>query len=365
MKLLRHGAIAGLVVSATLAMAACGSDNQGDGGNNGAQAPAGDCATGTLNVQGSSAQKIAIEAWIAAYTKKCAGSTITYNPSGSGAGVEAFSAGTADFAGTDSVLKDDQLPAAQARCKSGAPAHLPMVIGPIAVVFNVEGVDSLQLKPATIAGIFSGKIAKWDAPEIKADNPDAKLPSAPIQAVHRSEDSGTTDNFTKYLGKVAPEVWTWPNAKKWPVEGGVGQKGSDGVASAVKSTANSISYVELGFAETSGLKKAKVQNGAGEFVELTPDSASKTFASAANKGTDTDIKLELDYKTTEKGAYPIVLATYELVCTTGNGDKAALLKSFLTYTASAAGQAELSKIGYAPLPESVRGKVETIAKAIA
>ncbi|GLZ81722.1 phosphate-binding protein PstS [Actinorhabdospora filicis] len=365
MKLLRHGVIAGLVVSATLAMAACGSDNQGGDNKPGAQAPSGDCATGTLNVQGSSAQKIAIEAWIAAYQAKCKGSTITYNANGSGAGIEAFNASTADFAGSDSALKDDQLPGAKARCKSGAPVHLPMVIGPIAVVFNVEGVDKLQLKPATIAGIFSGKIAKWDDAAIKADNPTAKLPSAPIQAVHRSEDSGTTDNFTKYLGKTAPEVWTWPNAKKWPIDGGVGQKGSDGVASAVKSTVNSISYVELGFAETSGLKKAAVQNGAGEFVELTPDAASKTFANATNKGTDTDIKLELDYKTAEKGAYPIVLATYEIVCSAGNGDKAALLKSFLTYTASTAGQAELTKIGYAPLPESVRGKVEAIAKSIA
>src|ERR1043165_4282465 len=173
-KLLRHGAIAGLVVSATLAMAACGSDNTDGAGNTGAQAPTGDCAQGTLNVQGSSAQKNAIEAWIAAYQAKCAGSTINYNPSGSGAGIEAFIAGTADFAGSDSVLKDDQLPGPTQRCPAGAPAHLPMVVGPVAIAYNVEGVDNLQLKPETIAGIFANKITKWDDAALKADNPDAK-----------------------------------------------------------------------------------------------------------------------------------------------------------------------------------------------
>ena len=363
-KFLRHGAIAGLVVSVSLAVAACGSDQPADNAG-GAQAPTTDCAQGTLNLQGSSAQKNAIEAWIAAYTAKCSGSSINYNPSGSGAGITAFTGGTADFAGSDSVLKEDQLPAAQQRCASGAPAHLPMVVGPIAVAYNVEGVDNLQLKPATIAGIFAGKITKWDAPEIKADNPDAKLPSSAIQPVHRSEESGTTDNFTAYLNSAAPDVWTNKHAKAWPIDGGVGQKGSDGVSQAVKSTPGSITYVEMSFADTNGLKKAKVANGAGEFVALTSDSASKAIAGAKTTGTDKDIKLEIDYNTKAAGAYPIVLATYEIVCTAGNGDKAALIKSFLTYTSSTAGQAELSKLGYAPLPEELRAKVETLAKTIA
>lgn len=365
MKLLRHGAIAGLVVSATLALAACGSDNTDGDGNTGAQAPTGDCATGTLNVQGSSAQKNAIEAWIAAYQAKCAGSTINYNPSGSGAGIEAFIAGTADFAGSDSVLKEDQLPGAQGRCVGGAPAHLPMVIGPVAIAYNVEGVDNLQLKPATLAGIFANKITKWDDAAIKADNPDATLPSTPIQAVHRSDESGTTDNFTDFLNKTSPDVWTNEHAKAWPLDGGVGQKGSDGVAGAIKDTAGSITYVELSYAESLGLKKAKVANGSGEFVELTPESASKAIAGAEIAGTATDVQLKIDYATKEAGAYPIVLATYEIVCTAGNGEKAALIKSFLTYTASTAGQAELTKLGYAPLPEELRAQVETLAKTIA
>ena len=146
-----------------------------------------------------------MDEWIKAYQQKCSGATINYEGTGSGAGIQAFIAGTADFAGSDSALKDGaEQPQADARCAGGTAIHLPMVIGPIAVVYNVEGVDGLQLKPATLAKIFAGKITKWDDAAIKADNPSAKLPSTTIQPVHRSDESGTTDNFTKYLSKAAP-----------------------------------------------------------------------------------------------------------------------------------------------------------------
>jgi phosphate transport system substrate-binding protein len=244
--------------------------------------------------------------------------------------------------------------------------HLPTVVGPIAIAYNLTGVTGLQLKPATIAKIFSGKILKWDAPEIKADNPSATLPSTAILAVHRSDDSGTTDNFTNYLKSTATADWTFDHNKTWKAPGGQAAKGSDGVASAIKSGPGAIGYVELSFAQNSSLSTAKVWNGAGEYAELTDTSAGKTIAGAKITGTGDDLKLSIDYSTKEAGAYPIVLVTYEIVCSKGNdAAKLPLLKSFLKYISGTDGQALLSKLGYAPLPETVRAKVATSVSNLA
>ena len=362
MKLQRQGTLACLALTATIALAGCGSDNPNTGN---AVAPKGDCAKGSLTTQGSSAQKNAMAEWITAYQGKCKDAKIDYQPTGSGAGVEAFISGTADFAGSDSALKDDEQPKADERCKTGPAIHLPMVVGPIAVAYNLEGVN-LQFKPATIAKIFAGKIKKWDDPAIKADNPDAKLPSTTIQTVHRSDESGTTDNFTKYLTAAAPTDWKFEGGKQWTAPGGVGAKGSDGVAATVKKTPGSITYIEWSFVSVSGLQAAKVANGAGEYTELTAESAGKTIGAAESTGSGDDLKLKIDYNTKEAGAYPIVLVTYEIVCEKGSpADKVKLIKSFLTYTASKDGQSKLTEIGYAPLPEQVRSKVETAAGKIA
>ncbi|MCX4469780.1 Phosphate-binding protein PstS 3 precursor [Micromonospora sp. MW-13] len=365
MKLQRHGTIACLALTAVLGLSACGSDNNepASGASASGSAAAADCATGTLNAQGSSAQKNAMAEWIKAYQQKCAGSTINYEPSGSGAGIQAFIAGTADFAGSDSALKPEEQPQADAKCSGATAIHLPMVIGPVAVAYNVSGVDSLQLKPATLAKIFAGKVTKWDDPAIKADNPDAKLPSTTIQTVHRSDESGTTDNFTKFLAKTAGTDWTFENAKAWKAPGGTGAKGSDGVASSVKGADGSIGYMEWSFAENAGLKMAKIGNGAGEFAELTAENAGKTIAGAKIEGQGDDLKMSVDYNTKEAGAYPIVLVTYEIVCGKGlAADKLPLVKGLLGHAASSQGQAELTELGYAPLPESVRTKVEAAVK---
>ena len=302
-----------------------------------------------------------MDEWIKAYQQKCAGATINYEATGSGAGIQAFIAGTADFAGSDSALKPEEQPQADAKCAGGPALNLPMVIGPIAVAYNVDGVDNLQLKPATLAKIFAGKITKWDDPAIKADNPGAKLPSTTIQTVHRSDESGTTDNFTKYLAKTAAADWTFGNAKAWKAPGGTGARRSDGVAAAVKSTDGTIGYVEWSFAENCGLKKAKISNGAGEFTELTAESAGKTIAGAKIAGTGDDLKMSIDYATKEAGAYPIVLVTYEIVCSKGTAaDKLPLVKGFLGYTASTEGQADAGRAGLRPAarvgPHQGRGR---------
>jgi phosphate transport system substrate-binding protein len=366
-KLQRHGILACLALTAALALSACGSDNNEPAGPSASgSTAAADCATGTINAQGSSAQKNAVAEWVKAYQQQCTGVTINYEPSGSGAGIQAFIAGTADFAGSDSALKDDEQPKADAKCPSGAAIHLPMVIGPVAIAYNLTGVDGLQLKPATLAKIFAGKITKWDDALIKADNPSATLPSTTIQAVHRSDESGTTDNFTAFLTKSAEADWTFGKAKAWKAPGGTGAKGSDGVASAIKQGNGTIGYVELSFAENSSLTTAKVANGAGEFVSLNAESAGKTIASAEVTGKGDDLKLSIDYNTKEAGAYPIVLVTYEIVCNKGlAADKLTLVKGFLAHAASSAGQADLADLGYAPLPETVRTKVEAAVKNIA
>jgi phosphate transport system substrate-binding protein len=360
----RSGYVAGIALTAMLALTACGSDNTTAAGGAQASAASGSCTGGSLTAQGSSAQKNAMDEWIKTYQGQCSDAKISYEGTGSGAGIQAFIAGTADFAGSDSALKPEEQPQANAKCPGGQALNIPMVIGPIAVVYNVDGVDSLQLDAPTLAKIFAGKITKWNDPAIASQNSGAKLPSTAIQTVHRSDESGTTDNFTKYLSKTAASDWTFGNAKAWKAPGGTGAKGSDGVASAVKGSPNSLAYVELSFAQNSDLRMAKIKNGAGEYAELTGESAGTTIAGAKITGTGQDLTMSVDYSTTQAGAYPIVLVTYEIACSKGSG-KAAAIKGFLTYTSSAGGQSALGNLGYAPLPEEVRSKVAASVAAIA
>ncbi len=363
------GRLAAVAVVGALSLAACGTDNNaGAAGTSSASAPAAagndNALSGSINAAGSSAQANAITEWTKNFTAANPGVTLNYQPSGSGAGVQAFIQGTVAFAGSDSALKDDEPAQADARCKTGKAINIPMVTGPVAVVYNLPGVEGLQLSPKTLGGIFNSTITKWDDAAIKADNPDAKLPATPIQAFHRSDESGTSDNFTKFLKATAE--WPHEPAKAWPAEAkGQGAKGSDGIASSVKDTEGAISYVELSYAENSSLQKAKVANGAGEFVELTPESAAKTVESAEIKGTGNDLALSIDYATKTAGAYPIVLVTYEITCEKGlPAEEQKIVKSFLTYTASDEGQAALKELGYAPLAGTLLTKVRTAVEAI-
>ncbi|MEO3870293.1 phosphate ABC transporter substrate-binding protein PstS [Nonomuraea sp. B12E4] len=361
--------LAAVAVVGALSLAACGTDDNtpaGSGTTTSATASAGSDAglSGTINAAGSSAQANAITEWTKNFTATNPGVTLNYQPSGSGAGVQSFIQGTVAFAGSDSALKDDEPAQADARCKTGKAINIPMVTGPVAVVYNLPGVDGLQLSPKTLAGIFNSTITKWDDAAIKADNPNATLPSVPIQAFHRSDESGTSDNFTKFLKATAE--WPYEPAKAWPAEAkGQGAKGSDQIAASVKDTEGAVSYVELSYAENSSLQKAKVANGAGEFVELTAESAAKTVETAEIKGTGNDLALSIDYATKTAGAYPIVLVTYEITCEKGlSAEESKLVKGFLTYTASDEGQAALKELGYAPLAGTLLTKVRSAVEAI-
>jgi phosphate transport system substrate-binding protein len=372
-RLLRVGTVA-VASLGVLALSACGSDPEPSGSStpsgDTSSSTGGDCPEGTLNAEGSSAQKNAIEEVIAKYNEKCADVTVNYNPTGSGAGIKQFNASQVDFAGSDSALKtaakdggESEAAAAAKRCQGSPAMNLPMVIGPVAIAYNVDGLDKLILDGPTAAKIFQGTVKTWNAPEIAKLNPGVTLPSAPIAVFFRSDESGTTENFSTYLEAAGGGAWKGEPAKKWSGTG-AGKEKSAGVAEGVKSTKNSITYVEWSYAVDNKLGVAQVDSGAGP-VALTAESAGKALAAAKPAGTGSDLALKLDYATKAAGAYPIILVTYEIACTKGlPAEKTALVKSFLSYFASTEGQASLTELNYAPLPEEIRTKVDAAIQAI-
>ncbi|WP_433790511.1 phosphate ABC transporter substrate-binding protein PstS [Actinoplanes sp. CA-252034] len=313
------------------------------------------CASGSVTGQGSSAQTNAVNAWIKAYQIACSGAAVEYTSSGSGAGVKAFLGGTGDFAGTDTPLTAADLQSAGTRC-GGPVVHLPLVIGPIALAYNVAGVGDLRLTPPTIARIFSGALTTWNDPAIAADNPGTVLPSTRIRTIHRADGSGTTANLLRYLTAAAPSDWPHGAGSEWPLQGGVGERGSHRVVAAIARTDGAIGYVESSYARVTDLPTVRVGTPDGSFAEAADRSAAQTIASAT---VTEDLRLEIDYTAATAGAYPIVQVTYEVVCRTTISDVA---RSFLAYAAGAPGQRAAEQAGYAPLPSALRVRV---AEAIA
>lgn len=365
---LRTAAVGALVVSGALVLSACGSDdNSGGSGSETSKAASNiKCdGEGKLLASGSSAQKNAMDVWTQTYQSACSGTQLNYKPTGSGAGIQEFLQGKTAFAGSDSALKPDEVAKSKKVCKSGQAIDLPMVGGPVAVAYKLDGVDDLVLDADTLAKIFDSKITKWNDPAIKKLNPDADLPGTKIQAFHRSDESGTTDNFTKYLNTAAPSSWKHEPAKAWASKGGQGADGSSGIATNVKQNDGAIGYVELSYATGNDLSTVKLDTGAKEPVEATTDNASKAIADAKVVGQGKDLSLELNYKTKAEGAYPIVLVTYEIVCDKGNKKESLdATKSFLKYTASEDGQKSLAEKGYAPIPDEIITKVRSTVDSL-
>ncbi|HZF91227.1 phosphate ABC transporter substrate-binding protein PstS [Streptomyces sp.] len=353
-----------LAVSGALALTACGSDDTTGGGDptGGAKATGSikcDDAQGQLLADGSSAQKNAIDAWVKQFTSQCNGVQINYKGGGSGAGITAFTQGQVAFAGSDSALDPEEITASKKVCSGGQGIDLPMVGGPIAVGFNVSGVDGLVLDAPTLAKIFDSKITNWNDPAIAKLNPGVKLPDLKIQAFHRSDDSGTTDNFTKYLLATTPDNWKYEGGKTWQAKGGQAAAGSSGLAQQVKQTNGAIGYFELSYAKD-GIKTVDIDTGAGAPVKATVENATKAIADAKVVGTGKDLALELNYATKAEGAYPITLVTYEIVCDKGNKqDTLPATKAFLRYIASEDGQNVLAQNDYAPMPADIIAKVRT------
>jgi phosphate transport system substrate-binding protein len=374
-KLNRFGKVLGTTVSATaiaaLTLTACGSDNNAGtssssaaGGSSSASADCG--GKNTLTAEGSTAQQNAIAEFNKAWGQACSGKTLSYNGTGSGAGVTQFIAKQVDFAGSDSALAKDQVDPAAARCGGNPAWNLPLVFGPVALAYNLEGVDKLVVNADVLAKIFTGAITTWNDPAIAALNSGATLPDTKITPIYRNDSSGTTDNFQKYLTAAAPQTWTKGAGKEFQGGAGEGAAKSAGVVQAVQATAGAIGYVEKSPAAAANLPFAQIDSGAGA-VALTDDSTKAAVGDAKFKADGMDLALDLDalYATKAAGAYPLMLATYEIVCSKGyDADTAAAVKSFLTVAANQ-GQANLSAAGFVPLPDAFKERLLKSVDAIA
>ncbi|MBT2401110.1 phosphate ABC transporter substrate-binding protein PstS [Streptomyces sp. ISL-100] len=369
---LRATALGALAVSGALVLTACGSDdNTGSTGGSGEKTNAAsnikcDDAKGQLLAAGSTAQKNAMDLWVKNFQAACAGTEVNYQAIGSGGGITKFNQGQVAFAGSDSALKPEEVAESKKICKGGQGINLPMVGGPVAIGYNLEGVDDLVLDAKTLAQIFDSEIKKWNDPAIAKLNPDAKLPGTTIQAFHRSDESGTTQNLGKYLNTAAPGDWKYdPKSKSWPAKGGQAANGSSGVVSNVKDTDGAIGYFELSYATANDLNTVKINTGAAAPVEATTENASKAIAAAKVTGTGKDMALSLDYATKAEGAYPITLVTYEIACDKGNkAETLPALKAFLNYAVSEEGQKVLADADYAPLPTEIAAKVREIVPTL-
>jgi phosphate transport system substrate-binding protein len=360
----RFGCPAVVAVAAAIALTSCAA-------NEGATSPAAEPSetatlSGTLNAAGASSQGAAQEAWVASFQTANPDVTINYDPSGSGAGRETFIAGGAAFAGSDSYLKDEELAGEFAMCVPGTSAvDLPAYISPIAVIFNVDGVDELNLDADTLAKIFKGDITVWNDPAIAALNADAKLPATNITAVHRSDDSGTTKNFADYLNQVAPSVWTEKPADAFPFLTGEGAQGTSGVVDAVTNGVGTIGYADASRAGDLGVAKIKVGD---EFVGYTAEAAAAVVdgsplveGRAAN-----DLAIELDRKTTDPTHYPLVLVSYAIICTEyADAEQGELVKNYVGFMTGAEGQAEAAaSAGAAPLSSELQATVAEVVASI-
>ncbi|MGO9068279.1 phosphate ABC transporter substrate-binding protein PstS [Mycobacterium sp.] len=319
----------------------------------------------TLKASGSTAQANAMTWFAKAYEKACPGQTLTYTSNGSGAGVSEFLAGQTDFGGSDSPLAGDEYNTAKQRCGSDA-WNLPVVFGPLAITYNLEAVNRLVLDAPTLAKIFNGTITRWDDPAIKALNSE-EMPPEPIYVVFRSDASGTTDNFQRYLDAASGGAWGKGTGKAF--NGGVGQgaPGNEGTSAKVKNTEGSITYNEWSFAQAQRLFAARIVTSAGpDPVAINADTVGKAVAGAKIAGQGNNLVLDTSsfYKPTQPGAYPIVLATYELVCSKySDAQTATAVRAFLQSTVGP-GQADLEDHGYFPLPNQFQSKVASAVNAI-
>ena len=347
----RFGGIATIAIVGTLFMSACAA-------NESTPAPE-STLTGALVGAGSSAVGAAQETWSADFQKANDGVTITYDPSGSGAGRETFLAGGSDFAGTDRAFNDEEVAAggfASCAADSGV-VQLPLYISPIAIIFNLDGITSLNLDADTIAGIFAGTITSWNDAAIVSQNPTVTLPELAISAVHRSDDSGTTANFTDYLAQAAPTVWTNPTDGVWPLTSGEAAQGTSGVVDAVTGGTGTIGYADASRAGSLGTVHVKVGN---DYIAYSAAAAAAVVdASPLVEGRESfDLSIQLD-RTPTTAAYPVVLVAYLVGCETYlDSAKGELVKSYFTYMASDAGQASAAAAaGSAPISATLSEKV--------
>jgi phosphate transport system substrate-binding protein len=327
-------------------------------------------ASGEIAGAGSTAQQAAQEAWIAEFENANGGATISYDGVGSGGGREKFISGGVAYAGSDTPLSESEgeLGKAVKRCAPGELVEVPDYISPIAIIYNLPGVEELKLEPETLAKIFNQEIENWNDPEIAKENPGVELPETRIVPVNRSDESGTTENFTDYLSKVAPSVWTHEVSGDWPVKGGEAASGTSGVVEAVSSGEGAIGYADA--SQAGELGKALIKVGS-TWAEPSAEAAAKVLDLSKEdpeleQGSKNVIAFEIDRKTEASGVYPIILVSSLIGCTKyKSADEAALVKSYFEYAISPEGQTLAEEqAGSAPLSSTLTKKVEAAVGSI-
>lgn len=320
---------------------------------------AGPTLSGKLVGIGASAQSVAIDAWKSIFQNDHSAADVEYDPQGSGTGRESFQNGASDFAGTDRGFKVSEIEAGpfQSCVEGSGIIQIPTYVSPIAVVFSLEGIDQINLDPATLASIFAGNITSWNDPAIVATNPGVALPATAITPVHRSDKSGTTGNFTDYLAAVAGDIWTWGSVEEWPseIQGGEAADKTSGVANAMRAGNGLIGYLDA--SQATGFSPVAVKVG-NDFVVYSAAGAAATlddseFETGRANG---DLVFKINRTTAAAGAYPLLLVSYLVACEQYKDTaKADLARAFLTVAVSAAGQQEAAKhAGSAPISEKLR-----------
>ena len=362
--------LASFAAASALVLAGCSSESSTDSTSSAAPTDSAVSAlSGTLDGSGASSMGSGQEAWVAGFQSLNPGVTVNYNPTGSGTGRDQFEQGLTFFTGSDSALKDEEITTPHPNCSpaDGPMFEFPIWISPIAIIFNIEGISSLNMTPDTVAGIFTGEITNWNDPAIAADNAGVELPDLAITPVHRSDESGTTGNFTDTMAKAAPDTWllNGENAgdfESWPAEwGGEGGQGTSGVVAAIEAGQGTIGYADASRVGSFGT----VAFGVGDaFVPYSAEAAAKIVdVSPMVEGRpSTMLTYDLDRDTTEAGVYPVVLISYLQGCMDYADDaKAELVKAYASYMLSAEGQQYASdSAGNAPISDDLRQKAQAI-----
>lgn len=340
-------------------LAACG--NNAVTQNGAEAAPAVPGLSGLFAGAGASSQQAAVEAWVSGFQRNNPDTTISYNPSGSGAGVITFLTGATAWAGSDKPLSDDDIAQSKSICAEGTSAFdVPVYIAPIAIAYKLKGFDSehIKMSPSTIAKVFDGKITSWNDPEIAGENPGLSLPDTPITVVHRSDKSGTTLNFVNYLAAAAPEAWPYEPSENWPNDVGQGAKGTSGVVSTIDMADGTIGYADYSQAGSMGTVAVKVGDS---YTEISADAGSKAIADSTIKHVEGKgrVVVDVNYTTQQRGAYPIVLLSYNVVCPVyRNADTGRFAKAWMRYVTSEAGQqTSRQATGSSPLPQDLSARV--------
>lgn len=315
---------------------------------------------GEFSGAGASTQEQSMQAWIASFQSQHPDVTVNYDPSGSGAGRTQFLAGGVLWAGTDNVLTDEEVAQSMEVCGPEGSIDLPVYVSAIAVAFNLEGIDTLNLSSEVIGKIFTGQITNWNDPEIAADNPGVTLPDLAITPIHRSDSSGTTNNFMSWLNATAPTEFPHEASSTWPLEGGESAAGTSGVVNAVNNTVGAITYSDLG--AIGSLGRAAIRVGDNWEVPSAEGAAKAVEISPLLEGRhDYDLAVNLDRTTTEAGAYPLVLVSYIAVCLHyNNAADGQFVQQFITYITSDEAQATSAQVAdSAPITATMRDQIHS------